>query len=154
MTYFAASPPFINAIHLLLCRDPLSFFLLNYLNASDNDMEGPNQILPSDEFAHWKTRVEKVKEYVSENLRGDLRITTVCKEFDLNKSTLHHIFKEQQKETYREYVERMRMEKALHLLKEGKWVKEVIPEIGYRNWGTFNVAFKKKYKYAPSFFKK
>jgi AraC-like DNA-binding protein len=46
------------------------------------------------------------------------------------------------------------MEKALHLLKEGKWVKEVIPEIGYHNWGTFNIAFKKKYKHAPSFFKK
>jgi len=117
-------------------------------------MEGPNQILPSDEFLYWKTRVEKVKEYVSENLAGDLRIITVSEKFNLNKSTLQHIFKEQQKETYHEYVERMRMDKALHLLKEGKWVKEVISEIGYRNWGTFNIAFKKQYKYAPSFFKK
>jgi len=111
-------------------------------------------IQQKEEMLYWKTRVEKVKEYVSENLAGDLQITTVCKKFDLNKFTLDHIFKEQQKETYREYVERMRMEKAFNLLKEGKWVKEVIPEIGYRNWGTFNIAFKKKYKYAPSFFKK
>jgi two-component system response regulator YesN len=117
-------------------------------------MEGLNQILPPDEFTHWKTRVEKVKEYVSENLDGDLRITTVCEKFDLNRSTLQHIFKEQQQETYREYVERMRIEKAFQLLIEGKWVKEVFPATGYRNWSTFSKAFKKRYKYPPAFFKK
>ena len=117
-------------------------------------MEGHNQIPPSEELLHWKTRVEKVKEYVSQNLGGDLRITTVCEKFNLNQFTLQHIFKEQQKETYREYVERIRMEKALQLLKEGKWVKEVFPATGYRNWSTFSRAFKKRYKYPPAFFKK
>lgn len=117
-------------------------------------MEGTNKILPSDEFPHWKTRVEKVKEYVLENLAGDLRITTVCKKFNLNKFTLQHIFKAQQKETYHEYVERIRVEKALHLLKEGKWVKEVMDITGYKNRGTFNRAFKNRYKFSPIFFKK
>ncbi|HCN84942.1 MAG TPA: hypothetical protein DIT07_15195 [Sphingobacteriaceae bacterium] len=116
----------------------------------------PNRIFiqDADELLHWQTRVEKVKEYVFENLAGDLRITTACKKFDLNKFTLQHIFKEQQKETYCEYVERIRMEKALHLLKEGKWVKEVIPATGYRNWSTFDRAFKRRYTYPPAFFKK
>jgi AraC-like DNA-binding protein len=117
-------------------------------------MESTKKILPTDEFRQWKTRVEKVKEYVLENLAGDLRISTVCKKFDLNKFTLQHIFKEQQKETYREYVERIRMEKALHLLKEGKWVKEVMDITGYKNRGTFNRAFKKRHKFPPNFFKK
>ena len=117
-------------------------------------MEGPKQIPPSEELLHWKTRVEKVKEYVSQNLGGDLRITTVCEKINLNQFTLRHIFKEQQKETYREYVERIRMEKALHLLEEGKWVKEVMYITGYKNRGTFNLAFKKKYKHPPGFFKK
>ena len=111
-------------------------------------------IQQKEELLYWKTRVEKVKEYVSENLAGDLRITTVCKEFDLNKFTLQHIFKEQQKETYRGYVERMRMEKAFQLLIEGKWVKEVFPATGYKNWSTFSRAFKKRYEYPPAFFKK
>jgi AraC-like DNA-binding protein len=117
-------------------------------------MDGSKKIQPTDEFQQWKTRVEKVQEYVSQNLAGDLRITTVCKKFDLNKFTLQRIFKQQQKETYREHVERIRMEKALHLLKEGKWVKEIIPQTGYHNWGTFNIAFKKRFKYPPSYFKK
>ena len=69
-------------------------------------------IQQKEELLHWKTRVEKVKEYVSQNLAGDLRITTVCEKINLNQFTLRHIFKEQQKETYREYVERIRMDKA------------------------------------------
>lgn len=117
-------------------------------------MDGSKKIQPTDEFQQWKTRVEKVQEYVSQNLAGDLRITTVCKKFDLNKFTLQRIFKQQQKETYREHVERIRMEKALHLLSEGKWVKEVMDLTGYKNRGTFNRAFKKRCKFPPNFFKK
>jgi len=117
-------------------------------------MEGPEQIPPSEEFLHWKTRVEKVKQYVSENLDADLRITTVAEKFNLNKFTLQHIFKEQQHETYHEHVERIRMEKALQLLKEGKWVKEAMNLTGYKNRSTFNLAFKKKYQHPPGFFKK
>jgi AraC-like DNA-binding protein len=112
------------------------------------------KIQQKEELLHWKTRVEKVKEYVSENLAGDLHITTVSEKFSLNKFTLQHIFKEQQDETYREYVERMRMDKALLLLNEGKWVKEVMDATGFRNRGTFNLAFKKRYNLPPGFFKK
>jgi len=111
-------------------------------------------IQQKEELLYWKTRVEKVKEYVSENLAGDLRIITVSEKFNLNKSTLQHIFKEQQKETYREYVERMRMDKALHLLKEGKWVKEVSLATGYNNRVAFYKAFKKRFQYSPGYFKK
>lgn len=116
-------------------------------------MEAPKQI-PSEELLHWKTRVEKVKEFVLQNLAGDLRITIVCEKFNFNKFTLQHIFREQQQETYREYVEKIRMERALQLLKEGKWVNEVMDATGYKNRGTFNSAFKKRYGLPAKFFKK
>jgi AraC-like DNA-binding protein len=41
-----------------------------------------------------------------------------------------------------------------HLLSEGKWVKEAIPEAGYKNRSTFNNAFKKRFKHTPGFYKK
>jgi two-component system response regulator YesN len=116
-------------------------------------MEGPKEI-PLEELLHWKTRVEKVKEYVSENPGDDLHITTVCEKFNLNKFTLQRIFREQQEETYRGFVERIRMDKALQLLKEGKWVNEVMDATGYKNRGTFNRAFKKRYQLPAKFFKK
>jgi AraC-like DNA-binding protein len=46
------------------------------------------------------------------------------------------------------------MDKALQLLKEGKWIKEVIPATGYKNRSTFNNAFIKAFKHPPSYFKK
>ena len=117
-------------------------------------MHNNETIENSEESLYYKSRVERVKEYVSANLSADLSLGTVAEKFGLNKITLRHVFKKEQQESYRNYVERKRMEKALQLLKEGKWVKEVIAATGYRNWSTFNIAFKKRYKYPPGFFKK
>lgn len=117
-------------------------------------MHNNGTIQNSEESLYYKSRVERVREYILANLAADLRIGTVAEKFGLNKITLRHVFKKQQHETYREYVERMRMDKALHLLKEGKWVKEVMPATGYRNWSTFDRAFKKRYQHPPAFFKK
>ncbi len=116
-------------------------------------MEGMNQILPSDEFPHWKTRVEKVKEYVSQNLAGDLRIATVCRKFNLNKFTLQHIFKEQQKETYHEYVEGMRMEKAFEMITKGERTQQTMYATGYHYRSSFNKAFKRRFKHPPAYFR-
>jgi two-component system, response regulator YesN len=108
----------------------------------------------SEEALYHKSRVERVKEYVSANLAADLNIGTVAANFGLNKITLRHVFKKEQQESYRNFVERKRMEKALQLLKEGKWVKEVMPATGYKNRSTFNNAFIKAFKHPPSHFKK
>ena len=108
----------------------------------------------SEEALNHKSRVERVKEYVSANLAGDLSLGAVAEKCGLNKTTLRHVFKKEQHESYRNFVERKRMEKALQLLKEGKWVKEVMPATGYKNRSTFNNAFIKAFKHPPSHFKK
>lgn len=103
---------------------------------------------------HWKSRVEKVMEYVEEHLSEDLSLGTVSRNLNYNKSTLKHIFKKHLQVSYHAYVERKRMDKAFQLLSEGKWIKEVMPETGYRNHSTFNKAFKKRFKYPPGYFRK
>jgi two-component system, response regulator YesN len=103
---------------------------------------------------HWKTRVEKIKEYVSENFAGHMDVTTVAREMELNKSTLQYIFKRYQQETFRQYVERVRLNKALELLREGKWVKEISIATGYKNRVSFYKAFKRTFQYSPAHFRK
>ncbi len=107
-----------------------------------------------DELLHWQSRVERIKEYAEANLGRDLSARTVAAKFDLNEGTFRHLFQKEEGETYHIYVERMRLTKALQLLREGKWVKEVMAATGYKNRGTFNNAFKKRYKHSPGFFKK
>ena len=103
---------------------------------------------------HWQSRVERIKEYVSANLAKDLDIATISQKFELSTTTFRHIFRNHQQQSYRHYVEDIRMDKALELLKEGKWIKETMAATGYKNRATFNNAFKKKFKYPASHFKK
>ena len=117
-------------------------------------MQTQDNIENEDELLHWQSRVERVKEYVLANLAADLHIGIVAEKLGINKNTLRHLFKNQEGESYRDYVERMRMDKALQLLNTGKWVKEVMTATGYHNKGTFNNAFKKRYKYPAIYFKK
>ena len=107
-----------------------------------------------DELLQWQSRVERIKEYAEANLPGDLSVQTVAAKFELNHGTFRHLFQKEEGETYHAYVERMRLTKALQLLRQGKWVKEVIQEVGYKNRSTFNNAFKKRYQRSPAFFKK
>jgi AraC-like DNA-binding protein len=123
------------------------------VNDRNNDMEHDPQISKSAEPLHWQSRVDRIKEYVSANLGNDLRMATVCRELQMNKYTLQHIFTPRQKETFHQYVERLRMEKALQLLAEGKWIKEVINAIGYNNRVTFNKAFKKRFHHTANYYK-
>jgi AraC-like DNA-binding protein len=117
-------------------------------------MHNRGTIPNSEEALYYKSRVERVKEYVSANLAADLSIGIVAEKSGMNKTTFRHVFKKEQQESYQEYVERMRMVKALQLLKEGKWIKEVMPATGYKNRGTFNNAFKKAFKHPAGYFKK
>ena len=116
--------------------------------------KGSNIKDEENELLHLTSRVEKIKEYVLDNLASDLGIMGVSEKFELSVSTLRHIFKKHVGESYGQYVERQRMIKAIRLLKKGKWVKEVIAMTGYKNRGTFNNAFKKRFKFPASHFKK
>ena len=117
-------------------------------------MQTPGNIEKQNELLHWQSRVERIKKYVLANLAADLGTGTVADKFGLKEPTLRRLFRETENESFHAYVERVRMTKALQLLAEGKWVKEVITAVGYKNKCTFNNAFKKRFKQSARFFKK
>jgi|SRR6185437_13674468 len=117
-------------------------------------MQTSSKIENADGLLPWKSRLERIKEYVLANLAADLSAGTVAEKFGLTESTLRYLFQSEEDESFHTYVERIRMNKAVQLLSEGKWVKEVMREAGYKNRSTFNNAFKKRFKHSPAFFKK
>ena len=123
-------------------------------NESKDQMEDYIPIQDEQARSLEKGRVEKIKEYLVGNVEKDLSMAAVAAKFQLSVSSLQHIFKKDQQQSYRQYVENLRMIKAMHLLKEGKWVKEVINATGYKNRATFNNAFKKRFKHPPGYFRK
>ena len=100
-------------------------------------------------------RIENIRLYLSENVSTDLHTYTVAKKFRLSISSLHHLFKKHQGQSYRQYLETIRMNKAWALLQtQGISIKEVMYACGYKNRNTFNNAFKKRFRFPPGHFKK
>lgn len=109
----------------------------------------------SKELFQEYSRVEEVKKYISENLDSNLSASIVSQRFELSISSLQHLFKKYVKKSYRQYLEDARMEKA-HLLitKKGRRINEAMYSTGYNNRVTFNIAFKKRFGFPPSHFRK
>lgn len=109
----------------------------------------------SSELFQEYSRIEEVKKYISENIDGDLSVSVFSEKFELSISSLQHLFKKYEKQSYRYYLEEARMEKAFLLItKKGKRIKEAMYSSGYHNRVTFNIAFKKKFTFPPSHFSK
>jgi len=113
----------------------------------DQIQDEPNELF------HEQNRVERIKKYIAANLSTDLSAATVSQKFELSVSSLQHIFKKHQQQTYQRYLEDTRMKKAFELItKDGKRIQEAMYETGYKYKSTFNSAFKKKFKHPPSYF--
>lgn len=108
--------------------------------------------LSGDETLHGK--MQKIKAFIAENIASELSINTITQKFNLSASTLHRHFKKQVHQSYHQYIENIRIQKAFKLItEEDKMIKEAMYATGYKNRDTFNKAFKKIYGYPPSHFK-
>jgi AraC-type DNA-binding domain-containing proteins len=102
-----------------------------------------------------QSRVEKIRQYIADHLATDLSAATVAQTFGLSISSLQHIFKRYQQQTYQHYLEETRMTKAFELItQEDKRINEAMYATGYNNRVTFNIAFKKRFKHSPRHFKR
>lgn len=100
-------------------------------------------------------RMERIRKYIGDNLSADLSASTLSREFELSASSLLNIFKKNENQTCRQYVEEIRLNKAFDLIfQKGYRVQQAMYATGYSYKSTFNKAFKKKFKHAPSHFQK
>jgi AraC-like DNA-binding protein len=67
---------------------------------------GHHQEDESNEPFQGYSRVEQVKKYIIENITEDLRASVVSGQFDLSISSLQHLFKKYEGQTYHQYLER------------------------------------------------
>jgi AraC-like DNA-binding protein len=102
----------------------------------------------------WKEqdhdRINKAKTIIEENLLNPCSLIELAHKVGLNDFKLKKGFREVLGTTVFGYLYDLRMNKATVLLKEGKLVRDVAYEVGYKNAHHFTVAFKKKFGYLPS----
>lgn len=91
-------------------------------------------------------------EYIQQHFaKADLSVSEVCRSAFVSVSTIQRAFLEQLGITPKQYIIKLRLEKAFELLMEGKLtVKDVALCCGFSDEKFFSRSFKEKYGYPPS----
>ncbi|TXK84256.1 response regulator [Paenibacillus sp. N3.4] len=94
--------------------------------------------------------VKKIQEYAEKNLHSDVSLRALADHVNLHPTHLSKIYKIETGEGISDYVFRLRMERACHILKTSeKKVYEISMEIGYLDSAYFIKVFKRQFGVTP-----
>lgn len=100
-------------------------------------------------------KIERVKEYVAENVANDISLLQVADHFHYNVDYLGRLFKQTTGESFSSYVINMRMNIAKELLKNTEEkLTDIATKVGYNDLSYFLKAFKKNTGLAPLEYKR
>jgi len=98
--------------------------------------------------------VSKVQALLSTNLGADVSVKSIADSVNLHPVYLSKIYKLETGEGLSDYIIRMKMERALYLLKNSnKKIYEITEELGYQNSQSFRKMFKKHFNMSPNEFR-
>ncbi len=94
--------------------------------------------------------VGQVKAYITANLKEELRVEMLAKQFYISADYLSKVFKKEEGIGIGDYIVEERMFLARELMREGRSsVSRIAYECGYDNYSYFTKVFKKKYGVTP-----
>lgn len=97
--------------------------------------------------------VETAKRYIEQNYTKEISLEEIAGHVSVSSFYLSRIFSKREGMTYKDYLIKLRMERAKQLLKEGKKsIKEISIDVGYIDQNYFSRAFKKYYNKSPKEF--
>lgn len=107
--------------------------------------------LKAKEQDHQDHIVGLIKKYAYEHMNEDIGNEEIARKHNIHPAYMSRLFKQKTGETLTEYILRIRMEKAIELLREGKYKSsEISRMIGCSSQSYFTVLFKKYTGYNPS----
>lgn len=99
-----------------------------------------------------KTNKHLVKaiNYIKENYKNEISLTVVADAIYLNNYYLSHLFREEMDMTFSDYLNKIRMEESLNLMKVTSLkIQEIAESVGFKDANYFTKAFKKYYGVSP-----
>ncbi|MFD0868993.1 response regulator transcription factor [Paenibacillus residui] len=97
-----------------------------------------------------KTLIEQIQEYIHSNLAEDVSLQTLATHVDMHPVYLSKVYKLETGEGLKDYLSRVRMERAVHLLLNTDLkVYEITSQVGYLNTAYFIKVFKKAFGVTP-----
>lgn len=114
-----------------------------------------NLMFPQARKATGSISFAAVYEYLEKNYMLDLKISDVAKHVYCSPGYLSRLFKKETGVSFREYCNRLRIEKSKALILEGKLRHyEVAEQVGYKDYKYFSAYFSKYCGQSPSQFRK
>lgn len=100
--------------------------------------------------------IASIQTYISKNFHDpDLSLKKISEEFSISESYFSYLFKAEAGRNFSEYLEELRMQQAMQLLKETDIpLSELYHHLGYNNPNSFRRAFKKVYGASPKEFRR
>ncbi len=100
--------------------------------------------------------ISSIQNYISKNYHDpDLSLKKISEVFSISESYFSYLFKAETGRNFSEYLEELRMQQAIHLLKETDTpLSELYIHLGYNNPNSFRRAFKKVYGSSPKSFRR
>ncbi|HBF38525.1 MAG TPA: hypothetical protein DDW50_14560 [Firmicutes bacterium] len=103
------------------------------------------------ETAEKNPEIRAAIEYMLQNYDKELTLADVAAAAAISPNYLSKLFKEYRNQTVMDFLERVRIEKALKLLKESNFsIKEIAIQTGYRDPNYFSKVFKKVTNLPPT----
>ena len=89
--------------------------------------------------------INRIQEYLKENIENnEISLSFIAKKFYINQSYLSRLFKQEANETFVEFLSRIRMERAIELLRTTELAAYQIGEkVGIPDPHYFSIFFKK-----------
>lgn len=99
--------------------------------------------------------IKRVRERLCTDLRSNITIEQLAKEFGISPTALKKNFKITYHDSVKEYLRKVKMEQAAFLLRRGdETIAQIAEQLGYINQSKFAAAFKKVYGLTPTEYRK
>ena len=106
---------------------------------------------PFQKMAHEGDMIEQAKKYIVEHIMDDISLEDVAEKFYFSQYYFSRLFKAKTGENLIDYIIRVKMDKAAHLLKNHKYkIYEISDMVGYKNHQYFTKVFKRYSGYTPN----
>ncbi|MDQ6422687.1 response regulator transcription factor [Paenibacillus sp. LHD-117] len=103
--------------------------------------------------ADGSVTMKRVTDFIERHYSEPLRLETLAELFNYNSGYLGKLFKSHTGESFNTYLDKVRIEQAIKLLREGHKVHQVAERVGYANVDYFHGKFKKYKGVSPSSYK-
>ncbi len=115
-------------------------------------------VKPAKDSGRLGYKIEKIKDvldYINQNYQKDITLEELSKEVNISKFYICRIFKESLRMTPVEYINKVRVERAMELLRNTDMsISEIALECGFNNISYFIKIFKKYMQVTPLKFRK